>query len=489
VTRRSRPEDHLAPRRAPGVPQDPGRSREVTATAAAGPRRPAASGGETGARRDTSVLPGTGRSPAPDSTHWTPGGTNEIDARAAASLKAGRLAMGLTQREFADRAGLSKGMVCQLETGVKGFTTGTLIKVAAVLGDDPSDLIRPGRSVDATAPPDPDPPRLARRSVLPNVPEEQMRMLSGRTARVGHQRHAPGEVMGIKLIIEVLDHYHGPDARKLWLLAWAEKANDGTRAGWPTREVLAHRTGRSPVRVSNVASELVAEGVLKRDGGGNRGGPARYIMLPVGDSPMGSLRPNPSGPPNGFGLSEPIRDQKGSESTVKGSESARKGSGPTPLAAAMRSLPLIKPSVKQPSPPPTPRGPFPILIAVPDIHPEEEGRERDLTPNQLVAAIRRERPDWPTASIERALGDAAVTERPWPLVCTAALIVARDPESKHAGRLSRDGPWWAAAAAALGHSPRPPWCGRCDKITRLTGMDGDAPSRCMACHPSHVRSA
>ena len=28
---------------------------------------------------------------------------------------------------------------------------------------------------------------------------------------------------------EVLDRYHGPDSRKLWLLAWAEKANDRTR--------------------------------------------------------------------------------------------------------------------------------------------------------------------------------------------------------------------------------------------------------------------
>ena len=70
--------------------------------------------------------------------------------------------------------------------------------------------------------------------------------------------------MGIRLVTEVLDRYHGPDARKLWLIAWAEKANDRTRAGWPTREVLAHRTGRSPSRASHIAEELVTEGVLKR---------------------------------------------------------------------------------------------------------------------------------------------------------------------------------------------------------------------------------
>jgi transcriptional regulator with XRE-family HTH domain len=106
------------------------------------------------------MLSGLGRSPGPDSTPWTPGGTNEIDARAAAALKAGREALGLTQREAAARAGLSRAMIAQLETGVKGFTTGTLIKVAAVLEVDPSDLIMPGRS-GGTAPP-PDRPSAAR---------------------------------------------------------------------------------------------------------------------------------------------------------------------------------------------------------------------------------------------------------------------------------------------------------------------------------------
>src|SRR5450631_2598337 len=119
--------------------------------------------------------------------------------------------------------------------------------------------------------------------------------MNGRAATGGHLRHGPGSglqappwlprepggVMGIKLVTEVLDHYRGPDARKLWLLAWAEKANDRTRTGWPTRGVLAQRTGRSPSRVSHISDELVTEGVLKRDGGGNRSGPARFVLLPL----------------------------------------------------------------------------------------------------------------------------------------------------------------------------------------------------------------
>ena len=170
--------------------------------------------------------------------------------------------------------------------------------------------------------------------------------------------------MGIRLVIEVLDRYHGPDARKLWLLAWAEKANDNTRAGWPTREVLAHRTGRSPVRASNIATELCAEGVLKRDGGGNRSGPARFVLLPLAEAgkssaranPSGSAKsapePNPSSRPKSSARANPKPPVKGSESAGKGSESAGKGSDPTLWPAETGSLPLsTTPSEEQPSEP------------------------------------------------------------------------------------------------------------------------------------------
>lgn len=171
--------------------------------------------------------------------------------------------------------------------------------------------------------------------------------------------------MGIRLVIEVLDRYHGPDARKLWLLAWAEKANDNTRAGWPTREVLAHRTGRSPARASNIATELCAEGVLKRDGGGNRSGPARFVLLPLAEAakssaranPSGSAKsapePNPSSRPKGSASPNPKPPIKGSESAIKGSESAGKGSDSTLWPAETGSLPLsTTPSEEQPSEPP-----------------------------------------------------------------------------------------------------------------------------------------
>ena len=38
------------------------------------------------------------------------------------------------------------------------------------------------------------------------------------------------------------------------------------------------------------------------------------------------------------------------------------------------------------------------------------------------------------------------------------------------------------ADAARGQPQKPPWCGMCDRQTRLTGPD-DKPHRCMTCHP------
>ena len=161
--------------------------------------------------------------------------------------------------------------------------------------------------------------------------------------------------MGIRLVTEVLDRYHGPDARKLWLLAWAEKANDRTRAGWPTREVLSLRTGRSPSRVSHISDELVTEGVLKRDGGGNRSGPARFILLPLAAPVKGAPSPHSSGAVKGAPEPHSETGVKGAprehpKSDLKGAESAGKGADPSPLPAEILSLPLTTtPSEEQPS--------------------------------------------------------------------------------------------------------------------------------------------
>jgi hypothetical protein len=112
---------------------------------------------------------------------------------------------------------------------------------------------------------------------------------------VRHDAHLDGEaVVSIRLVVEVLDHYHGPKPRKLWLLSFAESANDKTRRGWLPRQRLAHRVGVSVSRASKIAAELVKEGVLKRDGGGYSGSPARYVLLPLADPPRDDTRAHPS---------------------------------------------------------------------------------------------------------------------------------------------------------------------------------------------------
>jgi hypothetical protein len=121
--------------------------------------------------------------------------------------------------------------------------------------------------------------------------------------------------------------------------------------------------------------------------------------------------------------------------------------------------------------------------ALPDAKPGEgeDRNEQDQDHTALVAEIRAARPEWSTRSIGRALADPAVLERPPELVRPAALAVARDPESKHPGRLAHDGPWWQASKSARAGPPKPSWCRGCDERTRMTGED--SPRRCPNCHP------
>jgi len=112
--------------------------------------------------------------------------------------------------------------------------------------------------------------------------------------------------MGVKLMVEVLDHYHGPHARKLWLIAWAEKVtDDGSRTGYCKREVLAARLGRSQSRVSGIARELENEGTIKRLGGGVWGKTTVYELLPL-EAAQGQPRAHPTqGQPRAHPTAEP----------------------------------------------------------------------------------------------------------------------------------------------------------------------------------------
>jgi hypothetical protein len=136
---------------------------------------------------------------------------------------------------------------------------------------------------------------------------------------------------------------------------------------------------------------------------------------------------------------------------------------------------------------PLPPTQHPLMFAVDNVKPgegeesQQDDQARDVA--ALVAEIRAIRDDWSTDSVVRTLNDPSVLERPWPLVRSAALIVARDSSSALFGRLKHDGPWWQEARVQLGQeaTPKPPWCRECDERTRMTGED--TPRRCPNCHP------
>jgi hypothetical protein len=99
------------------------------------------------------------------------------------------------------------------------------------------------------------------------------------------------------MIAEILDHYHGPTVHKLWLLAWADHADDETRSGWCPRWQLAARAGVSERTAARIAASLVAKGVIKRDGRAYHGHSAVYVL--------GHLSANGSVPPMDGTLSPP----------------------------------------------------------------------------------------------------------------------------------------------------------------------------------------
>ena len=52
----------------------------------------------------------------------------------AVSIQKQRCAQGLTQKELAERLGVSQAMVSQWENGEENFTAATLVKISSALG-------------------------------------------------------------------------------------------------------------------------------------------------------------------------------------------------------------------------------------------------------------------------------------------------------------------------------------------------------------------
>lgn len=59
---------------------------------------------------------------------------SDFIALIAVSIQQHRMELGMTQREFARKLGVSQAMVSQWENGEKNFTVATLVRIASALG-------------------------------------------------------------------------------------------------------------------------------------------------------------------------------------------------------------------------------------------------------------------------------------------------------------------------------------------------------------------
>jgi hypothetical protein len=260
--------------------------------------------------------------------------------------------------------------------------------------------------------------------------------------------------MGIRLVMESTSR-HTPEEltwrERYVLVVLASSAIDATRElppGIETSPELAARLKLSRTQLYLVLSALVEKGALVHLERGRNGVKAVYAIAPFNP---GSERPgdpdvppveNPLEGPSNRDASDPV---KGPGSDAEGSRfevPKRPGSRDPAPYIGVRGF---KPGGKPPLPPTL--GSL-VQLGFPTDPGEGEGDSGKRTPETITAlvdAIRAIREDWSTRSARRALDDPSVRERPWPLVCEAFAIMARDPETRHPGRFPRDGPWWPAA--------------------------------------------
>jgi hypothetical protein len=181
--------------------------------------------------------------------------------------------------------------------------------------------------------------------------------------------------------------------------------------------------------------------------------------------PFGNPSPTPSGPrrePLARRSLAAIADGEPDSLADTGNSAGHKGSRRVPediadgtdeLRGMGKGIPVPQGLPLTPSPSPSPRpsaGPVLPEPAAGAAEPGEEGGTPDeRTPaavTALTGSVRAIRPEWSARSVRRVLDHPSVRERPWAVVCAAFAIVARDPLSKHPGRLAHDGDWWHAAA-------------------------------------------
>ena len=259
--------------------------------------------------------------------------------------------------------------------------------------------------------------------------------------------------MSIDLVVEVLDHYHGPHSRKLWLIAWAEKVPKGSRTGYCKRSVLAARLDVSMSRVSGIARELEDEGMLKRLGGGVWGKAAMFELSPLDDAqgqsradPMqGQPRADPTGVPEPHAQGQPRADAQGQP---RADAQGQPRADPNPHNRHNRQEPSRAREAAQPP-------------------------NRD--PRLILAGL-----DATDQEIDFILGKLQADPR-----------YRDDPAGHLMDRIGNGGGPKIIQWARRKLQPRPDWCGECNEHTRMIEVEPDGrPMKCPRCsswNPSQGR--
>ena len=249
---------------------------------------------------------------------------------------------------------------------------------------------------------------------------------------------------------------------RLVLLALADACSrdDGTGC-WPSAATIARKANISDRSVRRVIARLEADGhVVVHRGGGRAGSTNSYTVVMVIHSPGQNVTPDSlsggdsgdtppltqpcQGTPDAAVSADPPVNRKGTAATHarearSGDQSA--GDGGAEVGEFFGRLAAMSPRW--------------LLTA---------GQRGRLAPAVAAALAGGWTPD--------ALADHVGAN-------TAGI---RNAAAVLAARLS------AAELPARRAPGRPPWCGHCDRATRMLGFDGDAPSPCPRCKPASRRT-
>jgi len=255
-----------------------------------------------------------------------------------------------------------------------------------------------------------------------------------------------------------------PERQRAFLIGLETITRD--EGGWREAglDVIAWCAGQSESTAVRARDQVVACGLVEyRRGGGGRGDTGAYRLAPLIDddrtSPPKKGRHNADdlpGPGKGSqdadDLPEPGKVVK--QAPERSSNRPEKGSHRNP-ATSGNAASAFNPLVLNPLVP---------ADAAPDPRTLLAGLGADEREIELIAA--------------RIEADPDIRN---PRVYLLAIIGNGDGPA-WLDRMRRD----LDALDDAPRPPRPPWCGECDEQTRLVGMHGDQPTRCIRCHPLSV---